>query len=247
MKICSRCKNNNINATKPAFKAIPSKPIFIPECVGELGKRVGKYVNTPEQKLLMAITALSLQPLIDLKFADDEKKHDAAIKSASKAIAGGLTGVTIRACFLKLMEMLVGYDANGLPKNNSFNRKYFFPNKAYEKWKENEIKAVRDMNKYTKNLGSLFAVAFMILFSNSKLDVPLTSDIQDFITGIVKENKTWTKSFHDVTSVRKNKINNWFNIRKEKVLKIGRKFKKIGLAIVEKDSDTTSATKENGK
>ena len=57
----------------------------------------------------------------------------------------------------------------------------------------------------------------MILFSNSKIDVPLTNDIQDLLSGVVKENKSWTKSLHDVAAARGKKIADWF-IRKKNIL-----------------------------
>ena len=65
-------------------------------------------------------------------------------------------------------------------------------------------------DKYKKTMGSIFAVLFMIIFSNKKLDVPLTNDIQDLLTGIVKEDKSFLMSLSDVKENRKEMIKNWF-------------------------------------
>ena len=256
MKISSRLEMNNASRVNNAdlnsgisqknksssFKALPTKQLFLPEFIGEIGKRVGYYCNTPEQKLFMAFTALMFQPMIELKHAEPDKKQDAAIKSASKAIAGGLTGVTIRAAFLAATKALVGYD-----KNNSFNRHYFFPSAAFSVKKENEVLANIRMDQYTKALGSLFAVLFMIFYSNSKWDVPLTSDIQDFISGIVKDNKTWTKSLNDVLDKRKTQIKESILKRKNIINKINNKINKIIKAITDNDAESNKKSKETNK
>ena len=54
----------------------------------------------------------------------------------------------------------------------------------------------------------------MLLFTNAKIDVPLTSGLQDFIGGIIKEKKSWKKSAYDTLSARKQKITNWINKKK---------------------------------
>ncbi len=221
MKISNSLSNTNQKGYNQSFKGIPKNPTYIPNTIGKLGKVVGEYVNTPEQKLFLATTALMLTPLIDLKFADEEKKTDVAIKSASKSIAGGITGVTIRAAFLAITEHFIGFD-----KHNKLNQ-HFFPDDAV-KLKENSpaLAAIR-MNQYCKTLGTLFAVIFMILFSNSKVDVPLTSDMQDLITGVVKENKSWLKSLSDVSTARKDKIKNWFSQKKNTLTKLKTKTEKV--------------------
>lgn len=223
MKVSSSFQKENINSAKNAsFKAIPNSPLYLPKVIGEIGKAAGEYINTPEQKLFLATTALMLQPLVDLKFADDDKKVDAAAKSASKAIAGGLTGVTIRAAFLKIMNKFIGYN-----KHNKLN-KYFFPDDAKQLLiEEGQALANVRMKQYQNTLGTIFAILFMILFSNSKVDVPLTSDIHDLILGMSKENKSFSKSAFDVCKNRFNKIAKWFNSGKNKIVNVTNKIKRI--------------------
>ncbi len=238
MKISSSFNKIGEGHSKQSFKGIPEKPIYIPNIVGKIGKVVGEYVNTPEQKLFLATTALMFQPLLDLKYADEEKRTDAAIKSASKAIAGGFTGVVIRAAFQKITEHFIGFD-----KHNKFNL-HFFPDNAI-RMKENSVSMANiRMSQYCKTLGTLFAVLFMILFSNSKVDVPLTSDLQDLISGVVKENKSWISSLNDVKDARIDKIKKWFKKKNELIVKYKNKIKKVINALSD-DSETKKPSEDS--
>ncbi len=241
MKISSTSFKKSNADPKVKFGAIPTNPVYLPNKVGDIGKIAGEYISMPEQKLFLALSALVLQPLIDIKYADEDKKTDVAIKSASKAIAGGVTGVTIRAGFIALakkhLDITKIVDANSKP---SILRKYFLPSDAEEMFKKNPELAKRRMGQYNSAIGTLAAIAFMILFTNNKIDVPLTSDLQDFIGGIVKENKTWTKSLSDTLQSRKQKIKNWFIKRKDKLIKISSKVKKVINAFNDDDSNTKS-------
>lgn len=230
MKISSSFNNiNRNNTSSQSFKGIPKKPHYLPNIVGKMGKVAGEYVSMPEQKLFLATTALMFVPLIDLKFADEDKKTDAAIKSASKAMMGGLTGVTIRAAFLKLTNKYIG-----LGKHNVINT-YLLPPKARElnaKLSASKNEAAKMMldkkvKQYSQTMGTLFAILFMSFFSNAKVDVPLTSDMQDLISGVVKENKTWLKSLSDVSKARKEKISAWFENKKNFLFRVKDKSTKV--------------------
>ncbi len=222
MKISSSFTTIDRKQNYQSFKGVPPNPKYLPEFVGTLGKLAGDYISMPEQKLFMATTALMLQPLIDLKFAEEDKKVDSAIKSASKAIAGGLTGVSIRAAFVALTDNLIDFK-----KTNNF-KHHFTPDMAIKEFSENKELATVHLKQYNKTLGTLMAMAFMVFFSNSKVDVPLTSDLQDLISGVVKEDKTWLQSFCDVKEAREQKIKDWGNKWKNKFKKLSEKSKKIG-------------------
>ena len=228
MKINSSFKTNESSKNVQSFKGVPANPVILPEFVGKIGKIAGETIRTPEQKLLLALGALFIQPLIDLKFADEDKKHDAAIKSASKAIAGGLTGVTIRAVAQTIMNNVIGPE-----KTNSFNA-LIFPKKYIKYAQDHPELAEFKIQEYRKNVATIFALLFMLFFSNSKVDVPLTSDLQDLISGVVKEDKTWLKSLTDVYTSRKEKINKWISKRKSKLDNIKNKLIKIIHIIREK-------------
>ena len=228
MKICSNSINNNNAVSKQSFKAIPAEYHRLPEIVGKIGKIAGEYVGMPEQKLFLATSALMLQPVIDLKFADEDKKDDAAIKSASKAIAGGVSGVTIRAICINLMNKHVNFKPDGEKADKI--KKYLLPTDAKALYDKDPMKhqlAIRRLKQYNMTIGSLIAMLVMMLFTNKSFDVPFTSDLQDFIGGIVKENKTWARSLHDVSNKRYNKIKNSVLRVSKRFTNIKNKFKKI--------------------
>ena len=219
----------------------------MPNILGKIGKLAGEYVSMPEQKLFLATTALMFVPLIDLKYADEDKKVDTAIKSASKAMMGGLTGVIIRAAFLKFMDKFVG-----LGKHNVINT-YLLPPKASElnaklsaaKNEAEKLMLAKKVKQYSQTMGTLFAILFMTFFSNSKVDVPLTSDMQDLISGVVKENKTWLKSLADVSKSRKTKISNWFE--KKKIFFSNVKEKIVRIVNVLKEGPSSNKNWESNK
>lgn len=237
MKISSSFKTDDRNRNYQSFKGVPPNPKYIPEGLGKVAKLVGEYVGMPEQKLFMATTALMLVPLIDLKYVEEDKKIDSAIKSASKAIAGGATGVAIRAGFIKLTESLIGFD-----KNNKFNR-HFMPDKLDRLSLKNPALANLYLSKYTKTFGTFLAILFMVFFSNSKIDVPFTSDLQDLISGVVKDNKSWLQSYSDVRDIRVGKIKKWIDKWKNRFTKVGNKCKKVASVIVEDDSKAKEKNK----
>lgn len=235
MKISSSFDNIDSGSKRyQSFKGVPQNPSYIPEAIGNVAKVAGEYINTPEQKLFLATAALMFQPLIDLKYAKDDQKIDAAIKSASKAMAGGFTGVLIRASFLKLTDHFIGFQ-----KHNKLNR-LFFPDAAIKlKEVRPEIAKLR-IKQYSQTLGTLFAVLFMILFSNSHVDVPLTSDIQDLISGVVKDKKSWLTSLNDVKNNRCKKITDWFKRKKDIINKVKNKI--VGIVNVLNEDTTTGDT-----
>ncbi len=237
MKISSSFNPNRMNEKQKSFKGVPPTYAKIPEVVGNIGKLTGDFVSMPEQKLFLATTALMIQPLIDLTFAEEDKKIDSAIKSASKAIAGGLTGVTIRAGFISLTKNLIGFD-----KKNKFND-HFLPKDAVEMLRTNPDMAKLRLSKYSQSLGTLMAIAFMIGITNQNVDVPLTSDIQDLISGVVKENKSWLQSFTDVKNNRVAKIKTWTDKWKNRFKNAGKKTVEISKIITQPETKAAEVNK----
>ena len=104
MKISSFAYNTNTNNKEQSSFTGSSGVIYWPKVIGEVGKFVGEHVGIPEKKLIQNATALYLQPHFDLKYGEEDEKTDIAIKSASKAIACGITGVTIRAACISFFK-----------------------------------------------------------------------------------------------------------------------------------------------
>ena len=237
---------NTDKCSYQSFKALPPVYKKIPEFIGTMGKYVGEYINTPEQKLFLATSALLFQPLIDLKFAEEDKKVDSAIKSSSKAIAGAMTGVGIRAGFIKCAEYCIGPKSIKRSKEHplftkavDFINQNLFPleNQRLRLREENISLANYKLAQYNKTIGTIAAIIFMLAFSNSKIDVPLTSMLQDILTKVVKEKKSWGKSIGEVLSDRKERVKAWFVAKKNKFNIFDDKSKKIVDIIKQKPTD----------
>lgn len=237
MKISSSTNMNGNKTSSQSFKGIPVKQIIIPELLGDIGRNVGANIGGAEQKLILASTAVFLRPLIDLKFAEEDKKVDSAIQSASKAIAGGITGVAIRAFFIKLADKLIKlrgevfdeklkekiYTADEMialkEKYGDYISKIsllLLPKKVDKTNITEPIKAAHQKAQYAKSLGGLVAVLVMAFYTNTAWDAPLTEDFIKFFNGIIKEKKTPLESLTTVVQDRHKTIKNWFENKKQK-------------------------------
>ena len=250
MKISSSFDNNYIQNNNPSFgivnlnkthrktikrpiEKVPQNPVILPDKLGEIAKWVGESVGLPEQKLFLAASAVFLQPAIDMKFAEEDKKSDVAIKSASKAIAGGITGVTIRILSERYFKKKIGYERNGLRKVNKLND-YLFPESAEKLYRTSMVEYERLIKKYCVTLGNMCALFTMIFVTNEQIDVPLTSDFQDLFTGVARDGKTWEKSLDMVIKSRKTKIRRWFKRQVEHLHSIKDKTRRI-IDIIQED------------
>lgn len=218
---------------EPLLNKIPEKPVVLSDKIGEFGKWVGEYVGMPEQKLFLATSAFLLQPAIDMKYAEEDKKSDVAIKSASKALAGGITGVTIRILSEKYFRNKIGHTPRGRRKDNLLND-YLLPKYADDLREKSIIEYERQMKKYCATLGNMCALLIMIFVTNEQIDVPLTSDFQDLFTGVARDNKNWEQSTNDVINSRKTKIKRWFQYQVDYMHSIKDKIRRI-IAIIKEE------------
>ena len=234
MKISSSLNKYDREKSCQTFKGPPLNPIIVPEVFGTVSRIAGEYIGMSEQKLILSTASSIINPAMDLKYADKDKKVDSAIKTFSKAVVGGMTGVIIRALCIKYTLSHIGFN-----QCNKFNT-YFLPSTARAMLK-NEPEKVRIMlEKYSKNLGAILAMIIMMTFTNSNIDVPLTSDLQDFISGMVKDNKNWKQSLNSVLAARQKKINKFVTKIINFVQKSEKKVKKIAAAITDDDSTEES-------
>ena len=262
MKISSSLNTTDKQQTYRSFKGFPAQSIILPEVVGDIGRFVGNNIGTPEQKLIVASTAALLRPFVDLKYAEEDKKIDTAIKSTSKALAGGLTGVTIRAGFITLMNSLIKFPganyvhkkveeletidyskglkgiANKTVESEKFRiseiSRLLLPLDLVNLNTEEKVKSMHRLKQFNNSLGGLIAVIVMAIFTNSKLDAPLTSDFQDILTAIIKEKKPVGQSIITTVKKRYNKIKNWTDEKKDRITKFFKKTNQLINIITDK-------------
>lgn len=114
-------------------------------------------ISSAEQRLLVGVTGVVMQPWIDLhnKKVDKETRLYSACKNCAKALVGATTGFFIRKGCIKLIDKLIN---NGklLPKNTQNIRHY-----------------AQKVKNYRGALGTALAIIVMA-FTNFLIDAPLT-------------------------------------------------------------------------
>lgn len=219
MKINSSFTTNGRNTYNPTFKAnlSPDKVKSIADFVvseghnafGKVGMWFSDNINTPEKKLITVAIGLLTQPLIDLYTAREENKVDSAIKTTSKLIAGGITGVSIRAACLMLSKFIIidKHEKDLLKKIQTALRPYDYREadvlvEITDAMIENNVAIRKKIGAYSNTVGNILAVLVMIGLTNAHIDAPVTTYLRKFFTGVVKEGKTITKSIADTYEMR---------------------------------------------
>lgn len=140
----------------------------------------GKNISTPENRLIIGVTALMSQPFIDLynKDVDEKTQKVSFARTVGRIIAGTTSGFLVRKGCIKLVEKCSAKDDMA----SKAVMKLFTPPKA--------LKGMDFAYKqYQKSMGMLLAIVALI-FTNFAFDVPVTNFITNAITKkIVKEPK----------------------------------------------------------
>lgn len=114
-------------------------------------------ISSAEQRLLVGVTGVVMQPWIDLhnKKVDKETRLRSACKNCAKALVGATTGFFIRKGCIKFVNKLIS-DGRLLPKDKTGIRHY-----------------AQKVKNYGGALGTGLAILVMI-GTNFLLDAPLT-------------------------------------------------------------------------
>lgn len=166
---------------------------------------IGKNVSSPENRLILGVSALMSQPFIDLrnKKVDEETRKVSACRTVAKIIAGTLTGVLVRAGCIKAIDAFTMLP-NAINASTKFKslRCLFTPD-AYI------TGVLKDLSQYKKSLGTLISLAVMTV-TNFVVDAPLTKFLTNKFVAKVKENdqskKKMPTPYVDVSAqIEKNK------------------------------------------
>ena len=123
-----------------------------------------KFVSVPENRLIIGVTALASQPFIDLYNQDVDRKTRvfSCARTIAKNFVGMVTGVAIRAGFIKLAQKYSEVEKTDVKSV----RKLFTPSEALSS-------KTHAYTQYRNTIGTLLAVVGM-LFTNFLVDAPLT-------------------------------------------------------------------------
>ena len=160
-----------INITEKIVSKIPKR-----EFNGGRGEKFinwfGKNISTPENRLIIGISALASQPFIDLynKEVDEKTRIISCARTLGKTISGIITGVAVRAGFIHLTKK---YSELGSVENRQL-KNFFTPSKA-------PPKMTYAYKQYQNAMGMLLAV-FGLIITNFAIDAPLTNFLTNHFT-----------------------------------------------------------------
>lgn len=146
---------------------------------------IGKKISSPQNRLILGVSALLSQPFIDLnnRKVDEDTRKISAARTVAKIIAGTLTGVAIRAGCIKAIDAFSKLPAQ-LAKNvkNPKLKTLFTPDAAL-------TGALKDLTHYKKALGTIISLVVMT-FTNFLIDAPLTKFLTNkFVDKIHEKDK----------------------------------------------------------
>ena len=156
------------NVTGTVAGAIPTVTIN-GERANKIITWIGKNISSPENRLILGVTALMSQPFIDLhnRKVDEETRKVSAARTVAKIIAGTLTGVLVRKGCIKAIDAF-----SKLPSQLSSTTKYprlrtlFTPDSAI-------AGVMTDLTHYKNALGTIISL-FVMTITNFAIDAPLT-------------------------------------------------------------------------
>ena len=146
---------------------------------------IGKNISSPENRLILGVSALMSQPFIDLgnKKVDEETRKVSAARTVAKIIAGTLTGVLVRKGCIKTIDAF-----SKLPSELSASTKYpwlrtlFTPDSAI-------AGVLKDLTHHKNALGTFLSL-FVMTFTNFLIDAPLTKFLTNkFVDNIKKKDE----------------------------------------------------------
>ena len=142
-------------------------------------KWIGEHISTPENRLILGISALMSQPFIDAanKNVDEKTRRYSVARTVAKIIAGTTTGVIIRKLCIKAIDAFTVENVTSAMKCKKL-RQCLLPTVEY---------TAKQLVQYKNTIGSLAALGVM-LFTNFLIDVPLTKFLTNKFVGM-KEGK----------------------------------------------------------
>ncbi len=130
---------------------------------------IGKNISSPENRLILGVSALMSQPFIDLhnKKVDEDTRKVSAARTVAKIIAGTSTGVLIRYGCIKAIDAFTKFpeEITSVTKNPRL-KTFFTPFEAIKD-------GLKDLRHYKSALGTLVSLGVMV-FTNFLIDAPFT-------------------------------------------------------------------------
>ena len=169
------------NVTGAVAGAIPTVTIK-GERANKIITWIGKNISSPENRLILGVTALMSQPFIDLhnRKVDEETRKVSAARTVAKIIAGTLTGVLVRKGCIKAIDAFSMLPSQITSKTKwPWLRTLFTPDSAISG-------ALTDLTHHKNALGTFLSL-FVMTITNFAIDAPLTKFLTNKFVDKIKE------------------------------------------------------------
>lgn len=143
-------------------------------------KWVGKHISSPQNRLILGISALMSQPFIDLhnKRVDETTRKTSAARTVAKIIAGTTTGFLVRYYAIKAVDKMANIPSKKHPAGSWST--FLSPDRMKVMY--------RSLDHYKFALGTLLGIGIM-LFTNFLIDAPATKLLTNKFISIIDKNE----------------------------------------------------------
>ena len=177
----NRISNVARNVTGTIAGVVPTVTISNPKA-NKVISWIGKNISSPENRLILGVTALMSQPFIDLhnRKVDEETRKVSAARTVAKIIAGTLTGVLVRKGCIKAIDAFSMLPSQITSKTKwPWLRTLFTPDSAISG-------ALTDLTHHKNALGTILSL-FVMTITNFAIDAPLTKFLTNKFVDKIKE------------------------------------------------------------
>lgn len=161
---------------------------------------IGEKLSSPQNRLILGVSALMSQPFIDLnnKKVDEDTRKVSAARTVAKIIAGTLTGVAIRSGCIHAIDAFTKMPHEITPDMKYKKlRTFFTPSHGI----------LNDLSQYKKSLGTIVSLLVMVV-TNFLIDAPLTKFLTNkFVAKINEKKQLKNDSISSTSSVNNNASN----------------------------------------
>ena len=163
-KITGKISRGSVRAAGKLINKLPNTTVSsqrVLKCV----KWAGEHISSPQNRLILGVSALLSQPFIDLhnKRVDEETRKASASRTVAKILAGTTSGFLIRYYSIKAMDSMAKMPA----KNRKAWETFLTPLPEFVKL------TVKSLGQYKKTIGTIIALWVMVA-TNFLFDAPVT-------------------------------------------------------------------------
>ncbi len=183
--ISSRISNFSNSVTQGLTNVVPKMTVK-GERANNVISWIGEKVSSPQNRLILGVSALMSQPFIDLnnKKVDEDTRKVSAARTVAKIIAGTLTGVAIRSGCIHAIDAFTKYPSQITPDMKFKNlRSLFAPSEGL----------LKSLDHYKKSLGTIISLVVMV-FTNFLIDAPLTKYLTNKFVDKIHQKEQMNKS-----------------------------------------------------